>query len=197
MDDTIYIVSGLPRSGTSMMMRVLQAGGLPVRMDNLRAADEDNPHGYFELQRVKGLSRDRDWLGEMKGMAIKVVAPLLSALPVGPRYRVIFMRRSLDEVLASQQKMLERRGEPPGPPDDEMRGLLLGQLLDLEEWLKGRPDVRLLYVSYNRMISDPAQQAERVNRFVDGKLAVAPMIGAVDARLYRQRESVSVGPQNL
>jgi hypothetical protein len=185
----VTVVSGLPRSGTSMMMRVLEAGGLPVLADGLRQPDEDNPHGYFELESVKRTVRDPTWLGQAGGKVVKVIARLLVDLPAGQPYKIIFMRRDLDEVLRSQRKMLERRGEPSGPPDEEMRRLLLVHVLETEDFLRTRPEMETLYVSYNRTVADPRPQAERINRFLGGALDVDRMVGAVDAALYRQRRA--------
>ncbi len=187
MSETITIVSGLPRSGTSMMMRVLQAGGLPVLADGERAADEDNPHGYFELEQVKRTVADPSWIARARGRVVKVIARLLPDLPVGERYQVLFMRRDLDEVLRSQRKMLERRGEPEGPPDEEMRRLLLGHVIETEDWLRTRSDIQTLFVSYNRVMAEPRAQAQRVNQFLGGRLDLEKMTAAVDASLYRQR----------
>ncbi len=186
--ETITVVSGLPRSGTSMMMRAMQAGGLPVLADGLREADEDNPHGYFELELVKKTLHDGTWIAGARGKVVKVIARLLVDLPAGERYKIVFMRRDLDEVLRSQRKMLERRGEPPGPPDEEMRSLLLGHIFETEDWLRARPEMETLYVSYNRMVVEPRPQAERINRFFGGTLDVDEMVAAVDASLYRQRK---------
>jgi hypothetical protein len=187
MSETITVVSGLPRSGTSMMMRVLQAGGLPVLADGQRAADEDNPHGYFELEQVKRTVADPSWIAGARGRAVKVIARLLPDLPAGEGYKVLFMRRDLDEVLRSQRKMLERRGEPPGPADEEMRRLLLGHVIETEDWLRTRADMQVLFISYNRVVSDPRPQIERVNRFLGDSLDLEKMVAAVDASLYRQR----------
>ena len=191
MDETITIVSGLPRSGTSMMMRALEAGGIPVLVDGLREADEDNPRGYYELEQVKKIAQDQSWLTEARGKAVKLIARLLTELPVGPKYKVLFMRRDLDEVLKSQKKMLERRGEPLGPDDGEMRRLLLGHVLETEDWLRSRKDVEVLFVSYNRMVAEPRPQAERIARFLGGRVAVDKMVETVDRALYRQRASAS------
>jgi hypothetical protein len=185
---TITVVSGLPRSGTSMMMRALEAGGLPVLADGLRRADEDNPHGYFELEQVKRTVKDRSWVQQARGKAVKVISRLLVDLPSGERLKVVFMRRDLDEVLRSQRQMLDRRGEPPGPPDEQMRRLLLVHVLETEDWLRSRPDIETLFVSYNRMVSQPRPEAERLNRFFDQRLDLERMIAAVDASLYRQRK---------
>lgn len=186
--ETITVVSGLPRSGTSMMMRALAAGGLPVLADGLRQADEDNPHGYFELESVKRTVRDASWIAEARGKVVKVIARLLVDLPPGERFKVVFMRRDLDEVLRSQRKMLERRCEPEGPPDEEMRRLLLVHVLETEDWLRTRPEMETLYVSYNRMVAEPRPQAERLNQFFGGALDLERMVAAVDASLYRQRK---------
>ena len=188
MTKPITVVSGLPRSGTSMMMRALEAGGLPVLADGLREPDEDNPHGYYELEQVKRTVKDPSWISEARGKVVKVIARLLVDLPAGERFKVVFMRRDLDEVLRSQRKMLERRGEPDGPPDEEMRRLLLGHVIETEDWLRTRPDMETLFVSYNRMVSEPRQQAERLNRFFDQQLDLERMVAAVDASLYRQRK---------
>jgi hypothetical protein len=110
--ERIVVVSGLPRSGTSMMMKMLEAGGIPVLTDYEREADEDNPKGYFEFERVKNLKDGDDaWLPQAKGKVVKVIAALLTDLPSSYEYEVIFMRRAMPEILASQRQMLIRRGE--------------------------------------------------------------------------------------
>ena len=114
--DPIVVVSGLPRSGTSMMMQMLEAGGMEVMTDGLRAADEDNLKGYFEYETVKALHTDRNWLPEARGKAVKIISELLKYLPETQTYRIIFLRRALEEVLASQDRMLVRRGVQPGGP---------------------------------------------------------------------------------
>lgn len=107
---TVVIVSGLPRSGTSMMMSMLKAGGMELLVDSQRKADDDNPKGYYELEKVKNLRHDNSWLNEASHKAVKVISILLYQLPEDIRYKIIFIKRNLDEVLASQQLMLERRG---------------------------------------------------------------------------------------
>jgi hypothetical protein len=186
-DQKVTIVSGLPRSGPSMMMRILEAGGIPPLTDGLRTADEDNPRGYYELEEVKAITSNTSWLARAPGRAVKLVAPLLLHLPIGPDYKVVVMRRPLDEVLASQRKMLERRRQPPGPPDAEMRRALLTHLLDVEEGLRARPDLPTLFVNYNRVIADPLTEATRVAQFLGTTLSVAAMAGVVEAGLHRQR----------
>src|SRR5450432_3057856 len=110
---TITVVSGLPRSGTSLMMQMLAAGGMPLLTDQIRAPDQDNPRGYFEFERVKQIKRDQAWLGSAVGKAVKIIHLLLYDLPPNRNYRVIFMRRNIEEVLISQRKMLQRTARQP------------------------------------------------------------------------------------
>src|SRR5512134_2763803 len=147
----ITIVSGLPRSGTSMMMKLLEAGGLPPVTDNIRSADEDNPKGYYEFERVKQLTKgDVAWLPDAQGKAVKVIAALLPHLPAGYHYRVIFMQRAMPEVLASQRQMLIRRGEDPDKiPDDVLAKLFEKHLKQVNDWVGRQPNVERLDVNYN------------------------------------------------
>ncbi len=183
----VTIVSGLPRSGTSLMMRMLEAGGLPVLVDNLRAADVDNPRGYYEFEPVKRLKDDAGWVARAAGRAVKMVYLLLLDLPPGHRYRVLFMRRNLDEVLASQKAMLDRLGKSSPLDDERMAALFRDQIARFESWVQGRPEFRVLDVSYNAMVTDPAPLAAEVDRFLGGGLDLAAMAGVVDPTLYRNR----------
>jgi hypothetical protein len=187
-DQTITIVSGLPRSGTSLMMRALEAAGKPLLIDGLRRPDEDNPRGYYEFERVKQIADDHAWLDQAHGKAVKLIAQLLFHLPRGPRYKVVFMRRALHEVLASQKVMLQRRGQADSVPDDEeIRRVLIRHLLQVEDRLRLRPDLETLFVSFNRMLDDPLRQTERISRFLGGGLSASAMAETVDPALYRQR----------
>lgn len=186
----IVVVSGLPRSGTSMMMRMLDAGGMPILTDYVRTADEDNPRGYYEFERVKRLRADQSWLPEAVGKAVKIISFLLESLPGGYFYRILFMQRSLPEVLASQRKMLERRGMPvadPGADDRRMTELYLRHLSHTARWLQNRPNMRVMPVGHLDAIADPAAAARRVNAFLGGRLDEAKMAAAVDRDLHRQR----------
>lgn len=191
----MVVVSGLPRSGTSMMMRMLDAAGLEIVTDEVRSADDDNPRGYFEYERVKELDKggDRAWVREHRGKVLKIISFLLEHLPEGCFYRVIFMRRDLREVLASQNKMLVRRGERgDGQDDDKMMRLYTGHLAKVDALLRARPDVEVLDVVYRDVIADPRRQAERVARFL-GRADRAPaMAAAVDGSLYRNRRTGEV-----
>ncbi len=184
----IVVVSGLPRSGTSMAMKMLEAGGMEIVTDNFRSADEDNPKGYFELERVKNLHKeaDRAWLRECRGKAIKIISFLLRSLPDENNYQVIFMNRKIAEVLASQQKMLERRGESSPTTDDRMAALFEKDLTEARFFLR-RSHFDVLEIDYNAAVADPAAMASRLVEFVGGTLDLAKMTGVVDGRLYRNR----------
>ena len=191
MDSTVYIVSGLPRSGTSMMMQMLHRGGLPALTDDVRTPDEDNPRGYFELERVKQTSDDASWIDEARGKVVKLISRLLFDLPeaasAGVRYKVIFMRRDLNEVLRSQRKMLDHRGENDTAGDGQMKELFVAHLEEVEAWLRSREDIEVLFVNYNRMLQEPGKGAERINRFLGGVLDLESMVSMVDPKLYRNR----------
>ncbi len=184
----VTLVSGLPRSGTSMMMKMLEAGGLPALTDNVRTADEDNPKGYYEFERVKQIEHDQAWLPEAQGKVVKMISALLKHLPDGYDYRVVFMRRRLEEVLASQRQMLIRRGKPADASGDEkMATYFARHLAQVDAWLAERPNFAVLNVSYNDMVADPAVHAARIAEFLGGGLDIEAMTGVVAAQLYRQR----------
>jgi hypothetical protein len=186
--NTIVIVSGLPRSGTSLMMSMLEAGGVMVLADGIRAPDEDNPKGYYEFELVKQIEHDQAWLDDARGKAVKMIAELLKHLPPEFSYKVIFMRRNLEEILASQRQMLIRRGEPTDRvKDEDMARMFRSHLKRVEAWITERPNVDVAYVSYNDLLADPAEQVRRVNEFLGGALETEKMIKAIDASLYRQR----------
>lgn len=187
-EEPVTIVSGLPRSGTSMMMKMLEAGGMEVLTDNVRKPDKDNPQGYYEFERVKQIEHDQVWLEDARGKVVKMISQLLKHLPRGYVYKVIFMRRDMDEILASQRKMLVRRGEATDRVDDEtMAALFRKHLRHVETWLEEQPNFELLYANYNDIVKNPLRQAQRVDRFFDEALDVEAMATVVDPNLYRQR----------
>jgi hypothetical protein len=184
----IVIVSGLPRSGTSLMMQMLRAGGMPLLTDELRPPDADNPHGYWEYEPVKRLQQDTSWIPKAEGKAVKVISALLQYLPPQPTYKIIFMQRPLQEVLASQTVMLERRGKQSDRADDKTLRPVFAQHLDrTERWLATQKNMAVLPVNYHETIAAPAVTAARVTQFLNLPLVVDAMAGAVDARLHRQR----------
>ncbi len=185
----ITIVSGLPRSGTSMMMKMLEAGGMEVVTDDIRRPDEDNPKGYYEFEQVKRIKDDQSWLPDCQGKAVKMVSRLLFDLPESWHYKIIFMRRKLEEILASQRKMLRRRGkQPPSEQEDkEMAALFRKHLDHMERWAQQQSHMDILWVNYNTTIQEPEQTACTVNDFLDHDLNVEKMVAVVDTSLYRQR----------
>lgn len=186
----IIVVSGLPRSGTSMMMRMLEMGGVPPLTDKIRTPDDDNPQGYYEFERVKKLDKgDTAWLVDAQGKAVKVISQLLKYLPADYEYRVIFMQRSMDEILASQKKMLINRGEDPHKADDaEIAALFDKHLKNVLNWLQIQPNISTLYVNYREILADPAPQVAQINAFLGGNLDEEAMAEVVNPALYRNRQ---------
>jgi hypothetical protein len=185
----VVIVSGLPRSGTSMMMKMLEAGGMDVVQDHIREPNVDNPSGYYEYERVKKLpDGDTAWLADAVGKVVKVISQLVMHLPDTYKYKVLFVRRRMEEVLASQAKMLERRGEATDAvSDDKMSRLFEKHLQKVFAWMDERPYVTYLDVDYNEMLADPRPTLDQVNEFLDGSLDVSAMAEVIDPSLYRNR----------
>ena len=187
----VVIVSGLPRSGTSMAMKMLEAGGMELVVDNVRTADEDNPKGYYEDERIKDLAEmeDKSWIRSVRGKVIKVVSSLLNHLPESNPYKVIFMRRNLYGVLASQTKMLDRRGEESHTEDEDLLAMYNAHLEKVAFQLRFRPNFDVVYVDYADVVQDPVTQARKISEFLGGSLDPAVMASAVDGSLYRNRRT--------
>jgi sulfotransferase family protein len=183
----IIVVSGLPRSGTSLMMQMLDHGGVEVVTDHVRAADTDNPRGYYELEKVKKIKHDASWLPETRGKAFKMVSQLLYDLPATEAYRVVFMERDMDEMLLSQEKMLARLGRAAAPREEIKRSFGV-HLERLHAWLKQQKHIQVLHVNYNKLVENPAPEAQRVAKFLGGKADAEKMTQAVDPSLYRNRK---------
>ena len=185
---TILVVSGLPRSGTSMMMNMLEAGGVPVVSDSIRDADEDNPNGYFEFEPVKKLSEGQtDWLAQADSKVVKIVSALLEYLPASRRYKILFMERDMKEILASQQKMLDRRREESKVSDAEMEAQFQKHLADVKFWLARQPSMEVLYVNYNELISNPEKHTQAIADFIAISVDVEKMRSVPNQGLYRNR----------
>jgi hypothetical protein len=184
----ITIVSGLPRSGTSMMMKVLEVGGMEIFTDNLRVADEDNPKGYYELEDVKALKDGRsDWMQDAPGKAVKVISSLLEYLPSTYKYKIIFMRREIAEILASQKQMLIRRGESSDGDDQKMAEQFQEHLKRVRVWLANQPNMDVLYVDYNALMTDPDPEIKAVAEFLGLTEDLDAMLAVPDKKLYRQK----------
>ena len=184
----VTVVSGLPRSGTSMMMQMLSAGGLTVLADQIRGADSDNLQGYLEFEPVKATKRDASWVEGAVGKAVKVVYLLLSDLPAEFEYRVLFLRRDLQEVVRSQQKMLMRRGEEgAGGESGQIVAMFRRQIEKTAQWLDRQANFQSLNVTYGNVIEDPHAEAQRVSDFLQIPLNTTAMAAVVDPSLYRQR----------
>jgi len=187
--EEVIIVSGLPRSGTSMMMKMLDAAGLPIMTDKKRTADEDNPKGYFEYERVKNLAEEQDksWVRGTRGKVVKVISHLLAELPDENFYRVILMRRDVSEILASQNKMLDRRGEENPIEDEKAKEQYLRHLVDVQYLARKRPNFDMIEVKFREALDDPLPFATAVNEFLGGHFDVEAMASVVDPELYRNR----------
>lgn len=184
----IYIVSGLPRSGTSLAMQMLAAGGLPVLTDALRAADTNNPRGYYEWEKIKQLAHDPGCIGEAEGKAVKVITSLLFALPQGHEYRVLLMTRSLEEVVASQAAMIANLGTRGATlPVPAMIAALQSHHNQVRAWLGTRPDLPVMLLDYRALLDDPVARATDIVRFFELSLDLEAMAKRVDRTLHRQR----------
>jgi hypothetical protein len=188
--DFVTVVSGLPRSGTSMMMRMLEAGGLQAMTDHLRVPDESNPKGYYELEQVKQLKEGNNrWISEGSGKVVKIISALLEYLPPENQYRIVFMQRNMGEILASQREMLLRRGEPTDQVgDDDLSGLYQNHLARVAKWLAEQPNIQVIYLHYNQIMENPQAPIAQLCQFLQpSALDPARMLTVVEASLYRQR----------
>jgi hypothetical protein len=183
----ITIVSGLPRSGTSLMMQMLAAGGMAPLSDGERKADTDNPKGYLEWERIKQLPKDPSLINEAEGKVVKVISQLLLSLPDGHEYKIVFMQRPLPEVLKSQEEMLKRRGTSGGGNSSAIEQAFQRHLIEVDRWLATKANTKVMRVHYHRVLRDPQKVADDVAEFVGIPLDVKTMVGQVDGSLYRNR----------
>jgi hypothetical protein len=184
----ITIVSGLPRSGTSLMMQMLVAGGMSPLSDGERQADTDNPRGYLEWEQIKQLPNDPGCIAEAEGKVVKVISRLLLSLPPGHEYRIIFMQRPLPEVLKSQDEMLRRRGTyKEGTNQAVIAAAFEKHLREVDAWLAGNPSVRILRVAYHEVLRSADDVTCQLAEFLAIPLDTKKMAQQVDASLYRNR----------
>jgi hypothetical protein len=188
--EPVVVVSGLPRSGTSMMMGMLEAGGVEILTDGIRTADEDNPKGYFEYEPVKELTKDGSklWLEDAPGKAVKIISELLKELPSDLNFKLIFMKRNLEEVIVSQNKMLVRRGESADGDEDERMMLLFARHLEkVKKWIERQSHFEAIFLDYEKVVEDPDSRAEQIRAFLQRELDLTRMARVVDRQLYRNR----------
>ena len=186
----IVVVSGLPRSGTSMAMKMLDAGGMPLVTDGVRTADISNPNGYYEFEPVKDLERGKArWLADARGKAVKVVSPLLTYLPESFDYQVIFMRRPLAEIIDSQHAMLDARGSERGSDAARTAELYAAHLAQVEGFLQRRRCFSTVMIEYSQVLADPRAQAEKIQAFLGLPLDAARMAAVADPALHRNRRA--------
>lgn len=189
----ILVVSGLPRSGTSMVMQMLGAGGAPLLADDLRPADADNPRGYFEYEPLKRIRFNHDWVPQAEGKTFKLVSPLLEYLPTGLDYRVVLVERDLAEVVASQRAMLARTGRQGSKLSEaELIAAYERQQAVIGTVLATRRDFTVFHIEHRRILADPVGEVRRLAQFVSPiwpniQLDQPAMVAAVDPSLYRQR----------
>jgi len=188
LDENIsYIASGIERSGTSLLMQILEAGGVPMAYDTAsRPPDDNNPRGYFELEGGKIISRLMNGtfpLADHKGRFIKITAFGLKFLPAG-NYRIVYTERNIEEVLDSMEKMAKL--------EDQDREETKASFIKLNDMIKDlitkRRDIQVLFVNYNQIVADPKGQVRKIAEFLGQKdINQAAMVAAVDAKLYRKR----------
>ena len=184
----ITVVSGLPRSGTSLMMQMLAAAGLQVLSDGERQADADNPRGYYEWERIKLLPQQPNCIQEAEGKVVKIISQLLFALPSGHDYRIMFMQRPLAEVVASQSEMIRRRGTTGAAlaPAALIAGLQ-AHLNQVNGWLRDKTNLSVYRVEHHQVLHDRMQVSESIQKFLECPLDVLAMSRQIDESLYRQR----------
>ena len=193
----ITVISGLPRSGTSMMMRMLETGGMSVMTDHIRVPDESNPKGYYEFERVKQLQDgNAGWIAEGNGKVVKIISALLEYLPPEHQYRIVFMQRNMGEILASQREMLLRRGEPTDRISDrDLTGFYQDHLTHIAEWLAKQGNMKVIYLHYNQIMENPHLPIRQLCKFLQPvPLDPGRMLSVVESSLYRQRALPSGEP---
>jgi hypothetical protein len=189
-EKTVIVVSGLPRSGTSMMMKMLAEGGVEVVTDSIRNADDDNPNGYLEFEPVKQLANGQtQWLSDADHKAVKIISALLEYLPGSNYYKILFMEREIGEILASQHKMLARRNEGSKISDAEMDAQFRQHVAAIKFWIARQPNMEVLYVDYNKLLSSPEGYYQAIAEFVGIPVDIEKMRSVPNERLYRNRST--------
>ena len=185
MSKDIIVVSGLPRSGTSMLMNMLKCGGIELLTDDIRKANEDNPGGYFEYEKVRTVAEDSSWLEQAQGKSVKIIYRLLYYLPDNYRYKVIFLERDIHEVIESQRKMLNRLGKEHLVSDSKLHSIFNKEIEDFKKWVSVQENFDILYIRYNEIVHDPQSHSEQIRDFLGTDIDINEMISIVDPKLYR------------
>jgi len=182
--DILVVVSGIPRSGTSLLMQMLRAGGVKILSDHKREADRSNPKGYLELEAVKKLAKDNSCLKGEKGKAVKVISHLLQYLPEGQQYKVIFMNRHINEIIKSQQKML---GQIEKKYPKALMRAFDKEAKSIKEWAHAQPNIEILELDYGDIIDNASKQVDKIIDYLNAPLKKQKMIDVVDPSLYRSK----------
>jgi hypothetical protein len=171
-----------------MMMKILETAGVQTLTDNIRQADKDNVLGYYEYEPVKRIEFENSWLGKAEGKAVKIVSPLLAKIDPSRRYKVIFMERKIEEILASQKKMMERKGSPDSVSDKEMKNIYMIHLDEIKEWLERQQNIETMYIDYNLVLEDPEPWVAKLQEFLGLDNIIDKMTATIKKDLYRQRK---------
>jgi hypothetical protein len=189
MEAPIIVVSGLPRSGTSMMMQMLKVSGVDLVMDDTRKPDLYNTRGYYEYEKVKEIKKDTSWLDGIQGKAVKIISQLLYHLPESHQYKIIFMQRNMEEIISSQNKMLSSRGRGSDVINDTIMAEKFERHLEkIRKWIVNQGNIECLYIHYNNIIEDPIKTITKLNDFFDNQINIRPMLKVIDKSLYRIRK---------
>ncbi len=182
--DTLVIVSGIPRSGTSLLMQMLNNGGMEILADDIRKPDESNPKGYLELEAIKKLAQDNSCLKNQTGKAVKVISHLLKYLPEEQKYKIIFMNRDMNEIIKSQQKMLNKNEKKYSK---ELIKAFLKELKHVKQWVKEQPHKEMINLHYKKIIKHPMKAIDKIIQFLGIPLDKEAMRDSIDPRLYRSK----------
>lgn len=179
----ITIVTGLPRSGTSLMMQILNKSGLEILSDGVRQKDISNPEGYYELEAVKGIVKDNSFLKNAVGKVVKIVAPLPMFLDKTLHYRVIFMRRDIEEILRSQEKMLNKDQSAEREKFSAIYNTHIQKTYQFFELNK----IPFQDVYYKDLIADPEVELKKIIQFLNLECGWNDLAQVVNPELYRNK----------
>ena len=182
----VIIVSGLPRSGTSLMMQMLQAGGISIIYDNKRPADEHNPYGYYELEKVKRLEQDNSWIEKCTGKALKILYHLLKYLPETTHYKIIFMQRNLKDVVISQDKMLESYSKAVLSDNAKVMTLFEEERKQIISWIENKSNMDVLYIEFSDVLADQKKVVLQLSDFLGSNLELQSMQAVINPAILSQ-----------